>query len=671
MTSRKPNRPAPTARPAPKRKAGHSRWGRLAARGAALTAIWGAVAALFLLIFFAWDLPDVRQVTQAERRPSIAMLAADGTQFARYGDMHGKLVQVGELPPHLIEAVIATEDRRFYYHFGIDPIGLARAAWTNWRAGQVLQGGSTITQQLAKNLFLSPDRTLKRKVQEAMLAVWLEATYSKDEILGAYLNRVYLGSGTYGVEAAAQTYFGKSATEVNLQEAAIIAGLLKAPSRFSPAANPHLARERAGVVLAAMLDAGYVSEAEVEAIRNAPPTPRRKPGGDGWRYFADHVAEQVRGILGPEHGDVQVQTTLDPGVQRAAERRLTAMLSGPAAQAKASQAAVVVLGLDGAVRAMVGGGDYDESQFNRATVALRQPGSSFKPFLFLAAVEAGMTADTMVDASPVRIGTWRPENFEPGYNGTMTLRDALAHSVNTAAVRLIDQVGVDRMRDTARRMGIEHPLGRDLSLALGTSEVSLLELSGAYAAFANGGRAAPPFALTEIRDGAGRVLYRRTAGPATVAADPGAVGEVTRMMMAVLEYGTGKAARLDRMAAGKTGTSQDHRDAWFVGFTGDMVAGVWLGNDDNAPMRRVTGGGLPARLWREVMTDAHQGRPPRPLPGLDSAPMVVQVQERVAPVVDGFQSFIERLIGGGSARAPAARPAPAPREDPNQIMPYR
>jgi penicillin-binding protein 1A len=663
VTRRKPPRPAQAAaaKAADARKdhektgrekaarPGARGWRRVLGRAAALAAIWGTVAGLFAFVYFAWDLPDIHRVTQAERRPAVTMLAADGTQFARYGDLHGDLVEVRDLPPHLVEAVLATEDRRFYYHFGIDPIGLARAVWVNWREGRVVQGGSTITQQLAKNLFLTPDRTLRRKVQEAMLAVWLEATYGKDQILAAYLNRVYLGAGTYGVEAAAETYFGKSATEVNLREAAILAGLLKAPSRFSPASNPRLAMERAEVVLQAMLDAGHVSAAEIEAIRNAPPTPRRKPDGEGWRYYADHVGEQVRAILGPEHGDVVVRTTLDGAVQQAAERRLSAALAGPGAQANAGQGAVVVMGHDGAVRALVGGGDYGESQFNRATAALRQPGSAFKPFLFLAAVEAGMNADTLVDAAPIRIGSWRPENFESGHTGVMTLRDALAHSVNTAAVRLADQVGVERMRDAARRLGIERPLGQDLSLALGTSELTPLELTGAYAALANGGRAVHPYSVVEIRDPEGRLLYRREASPAGPAASPGAVAEVNRMMMAVMEYGTGKGARLDRMAAGKSGTSQDHRDAWFVGFTGDLVAGVWLGNDDNAPMKRVTGGGLPARVWREVMTDAHQGRPPRPLPAVDApAPAVARAREpaRAIPVVDRFTSFLERLTGG-------------------------
>ncbi|HSK40703.1 MAG TPA: transglycosylase domain-containing protein, partial [Arenibaculum sp.] len=374
--------------------------------------------------WFAYGLPAISEVEAPQRRPAITMLAADGTQFARYGDLHGATVNAADLPRHLVEAVIATEDRRFFSHFGIDPIGLARATYVNLREGRVVQGGSTITQQLAKNLFLTPERTFTRKVQEAMLALWLEYTYTKNQILTAYLNRVYLGAGTYGVEAAARTYFGKPAQEVNLRESAVLAGLLKAPSRFSPTRNPRMAAERAQVVLAAMVDAGYLAAEELEALRRQPPVPRRKPGNDAWRYFADWVAEQVEDFIGAEHPDVVVRTTLDLDLQRGAERRVEALVTGPGTQAGAGQAAVVTLAPDGAVRALIGGTDYAESQFNRATQALRQPGSAFKPFVFLAAVETGLSADSLVDDRPVRVGGWQPANFEPGSHGMIPLRDA-------------------------------------------------------------------------------------------------------------------------------------------------------------------------------------------------------------------------------------------------------
>ncbi|WP_063833565.1 transglycosylase domain-containing protein [Skermanella stibiiresistens] len=588
---------------------------------AAVGVIWVCVAVAAVVAWYAYDLPDVSQVAQAERRPAVTVLAADGATIQRYGDIHGTTVNAADLPPNLIHAVVATEDRRFFSHFGIDPIGLLRAAFVNFQAGRVVQGGSTITQQLAKNLFLTPDRTMGRKVQEAILAIWLERTYSKNQILTAYLNRVYLGAGTYGVDAASQTYFNKPATQVNLREAAILAGLLKAPSRYSPTTSPERAAERADVVLSAMVDAGYITPDDIKTMRAAPPTPRRKPEGDGDRYFADWVADQVVGFIGKEHDDITVHTTMDRRLQRAAERRLAATLSGAAVAAGAEQGAVVALSPDGAVRALIGGSSYDDSQFNRATQALRQPGSAFKPIVFLAALEAGMTADTLVDDAPIQIKGWRPANFEKGFRGPMPLRDALAHSVNTAAIRVLERTGIDPVRSVARRLGITSPVAKDLSVALGTSEVTLLELAGAYTAFANGGRAVWPYAVTRIEDRAGRVLYqRRGSAGATPVIDPTNLAELNRMLMAVMEYGTGKSAKLDRMAAGKTGTSQDYRDAWFMGFTADYVAGVWLGNDDNQPMKRVTGGGLPARVWRDFMTDAHMGLPARDIPGLNHAP---------------------------------------------------
>jgi penicillin-binding protein 1A len=663
VTSQKspPARPSRGGRPPQGKPARRSPpgpgWRRRIGRAAAVLAIWAVILGLGAFAYFAYDLPDVAEVEAPVRRPAITMLAADGTRFARYGDLHGANVNAADLPEHMVNAVLATEDRRFFSHFGIDPIGLLRAAYVNFQAGRVVQGGSTITQQLAKNLFLTPERTLKRKVQEAMLALWLERNYTKNQILTAYLNRVYLGAGAYGIEAAAQTYFGKSAREVNLREAAVLAGLLKAPTRFSPSNNPDKAAERAQVVLAAMVDAGYVSVEEVEALRRHPPVPRRKPGEDAWRYFADGVADQIEDLIGAGHPDVVVRTTLDLNLQRAAERRTDALLAGPGAEAGIGQAAVVTLSPDGAVRAMIGGGNYAESQFNRATQALRQPGSAFKPFVFLAAVEAGMTAGTPVDDGPIRIGKWQPANFEPGHRGLIPLSDALARSINTSAVRVLDGIGVDPVRQLARRLGIASPIGDDLSVALGTSEVTLLELTGAYAAFANGGRAVLPYSITEIRDMQDRVLYRRAGSDLGPAIHPADLAEIDRMMMGVIEYGTGRSARLDRMAAGKTGTSQDHRDAWFMGFTADYVTGVWLGNDDNAPMRRVTGGGLPARLWREVMTVAHQGLPPRDIPGLHVPPPAPAAPALVSapaenplegiPVLEEFGNLLRRLTAVG------------------------
>jgi penicillin-binding protein 1A len=630
-----------------------------------VAAIWAGVAAAAVLTWFAYDLPDIGKAAQFERRPSIIVLAADGSEFTRFGDLHGAMIDARDLPPHLVNAVLAIEDRRFRSHFGIDLIGLARAAYVNWRSGRLVQGGSTLTQQLAKNLFLTPERSFKRKVQEAMLAVWLEHRFSKDQILTAYLNRVYLGAGTYGVDAAARTYFGHPATRVDLREAAILAGLLKAPSRYSPSANPNEAEERGRVVLAAMEDAGFINRIDLETARVSAPVAPTAAGGEG-RYFADWVNELVAAYTGAAHGDVVVRTTVDPRLQRAAEQRMATMLVGPGAQANVGQAALVAMSYDGAVRALVGGRDYGASEYNRATQARRQPGSSFKPFVYLAALEAGWTADTLVDDAPLRIGNWSPNNYEKEFRGMVPLRTALAHSINTATVRILERIGVDHVRKLAARLGIVSPLVHDLSLALGTSEVTLLELTRAYTGVANGGTPVIPYAILEIRDRDGRLLYRRQGSGAPAAVSSESAGQLTRMMMGVIEGGTGKAAKLDRPAAGKTGTTQDYRDAWFVGFTADLVAGVWLGNDNNDEMKRVTGGSLPAKLWQAFMTDAHAGRPVRPLPvgesgaggvipvggpasGAAGGPVAADVAPgpRAAPRAEqGIGGLIGRLTGG-------------------------
>ncbi|CAK0777723.1 penicillin-binding protein 1A [uncultured Gammaproteobacteria bacterium] len=643
---------------------GRSVWGTIA-KWLFLIGIWGGIALGAVIAFFAYDLPDVAQVAQHPRRPSITLLAADGSLFLRHGDTQGRLIDAATVPRHVVGAVLATEDRRFFSHFGIDPIGLARAVVTNFRSGRTVQGGSTLTQQLAKNLFLNTERTLKRKVQEALLALWLEHVYTKNQILSAYLNRVYLGSGTYGFEAAAWTYFNKSIYHVDVYEAAMLAGLLKAPSRYSPVNNPDEAEQRAQTVLSVMADAGYLSGEELARLLLSPSPARKRqgPGGEG-RYFADWIADQLGAYIGREPRDVVVRTTLDLRMQRAAEARLTAILDGPGKLMEVGQAALVALAPDGSVRALVGGRDYSLSQFNRATTAARQPGSAFKPFVYLAALEAGLTPETLVEDAPIRIRGWSPANFEKEFRGPIPLREALAHSVNTSAVRVLERAGIDRTRTLARRLGIQSSLGRDLSLALGTSEVTLMELTGAYAGLARGGVPVQPHAIVEIRDPTGQVLYKRrgSSGESVVAQE--LVGQLTAMMAGVLESGTGKAARLDRPAAGKTGTTQDYHDAWFVGFSADLIAGVWMGNDNNDEMKKVTGGSLPAKLWREFMLDAHAGAPVRPLPfapgvatpppapavALPRAGTGAVVRPVPAPVPakaqPGLGDLIERLNGG-------------------------
>ncbi|MDR3516129.1 MAG: PBP1A family penicillin-binding protein [Azospirillaceae bacterium] len=631
--------PPPPQPPSPRRNFSLIGW---LLRWTFVAAIWATLAVGAVVGVYSYDLPDISQVAQSLRRPSVTILAADGTLIARYGDLHGATLTIADLPPALVQAVLATEDRRFYHHFGIDPIGLVRAALTNWRSGRLVQGGSTITQQLAKNLFLTPARNFKRKVQEAVLALWLEHLYSKDQILAAYLNRVYLGAGAYGVDAAAQTYFAKPARDLTIRESATIAGLLKAPSRYSPIANPAAAAERTAVVLQNMVDVGYLAPKDLTALNDPlSASNRRSPGGASEHYFADWIADQVSDFVGPDHADLVVRTTLDPRLQQAAEARIRGALQSPqAAKGDAAQAALVTLAPDGAVRALIGGAEYHDSQFNRATQAMRQPGSSFKPFIYLAALDTGLTADSLVDDAPISVHGWHPANFEKEFRGPMPLRNALAYSINTASVRVLLRAGIDKVRSLARRLGITAPLGHDLSLALGTSEVTLLELTSGYAGLADRGHPVRSYGITTITDNAGAVLYQRQHSDTDPVAPPEQIAALTRMMMGVIEFGTGKAARLDRPAAGKTGTSQDYRDAWFVGFTADYVCGVWIGNDDGTPMKRVVGGSIPARLWHDVMSDAEARLPRRTLPNLE--------QEATVPL----------MASDGEAAGPDNKPAP-------------
>lgn len=607
--------------------------------------IWAVAGVGVLLAVYASDLPDVHQISGLKKRPSITILATDGSILSRTGDLYGRTLTVSQLPPDLVHAVVGIEDRRFYHHFGVDPIGLIRALVINARTGATVQGGSTLTQQLAKNMFLTPERTFKRKLQEALLAIQLERYYTKDQILTGYLNRVYLGAGAFGVDAAAEAYFGKSATDLNLRECAIIAGLLKAPSRYSPASDLDAAMDRSELVLKAMHDEGYISDSQLVSALSTTPEVHRSAMTEGAGYVTDWVAQELRGYVGPIDRDIIVYTTINPTLQRLAEAKVEETLSGPAVKLRASQGALVALSLDGAVRAMVGGRNYADSQFNRATQAERQPGSSFKPFVYLAALESGLTPDSLVDDAPLSIGGWSPDNFEPGFHGRVPARQALAESINTAAVRVLDFAGIDHVRKLARRLGISRPIPHNLSIALGTSDVTLLEMTGAYAAFANGGTGVLPYGVEKVTDSAGRAIYRRQGGGPGEVAQPFHVAELTSMMTDVIAYGTGKAAKLDRPAAGKTGTSQDYRNAWFIGFTADYVTGVWFGNDDNSSMKKVTGGMLPARTWHDFMMAAEAGQPIRDLPALAHLPSAV-----ASDTGD---------VATATATAPAAAPAPA------------
>ena len=599
-------------------------------RGLIVLAIWSAVILAGVVAYYAYDLPDVGKIAETTRRPSVRLLATDGSQIAAFGDLYGETVSVSGLPPHLPRAILAVEDRRFYEHPGLDVMGLLRAIAVNIREGRVVQGGSTISQQLAKVLFLKPDRTVKRKVQELMLALWLEHRFTKDQILTLYMNRVYLGAGAYGVDAAARRYFGKPAARVSLYEAALLAGLLRAPSRYNPANNADLADRRAKVVLDAMEVAGFVTAGE--AARAYTEKSRGKPSiGRHARHFADWVMTQVASFVGRPDSDLVVVTTLQSGLQRIAESESEKLLDGLGQERDASQAAFVAMTQDGAVRAMVGGRDYADSQFNRAVQALRQPGSAFKTFVFLSAFERGYNPDDRVVDEPVRFGKWAPENYKGRYYGEVTLREAFTRSLNSVAARLTMQLGPETVADTARRLGITSELKATGALGLGASEVSLLELTGAYGAFANRGNAVWPYGIEEIRESGGRILYRREGGGPGRVVVPRTVNAMTDVLRANVEWGSGKRAKPGRPAGGKTGTSQDFRDAWFVGFTAELIAGAWVGNDDGTPMKEVTGGTLPSILWGNILRQGLEGEPVRPLPGAP-APVAVARSEPAEPL---------------------------------------
>ena len=658
VTSKRKNRGAQKrkggkAKAGGKKRAAKSRWLRRGTYWLLVLMIWGGLGLAGFMAYYAYDLPDIDAVEGISRAPNVSLVTTDGREIASFGGHYGEPVVLGELPPHMPRAVIAVEDRRFYQHFGIDLRGLARAAFRNLMAGGVVQGGSTITQQLAKNLFLTPERTIKRKVQELLLALWLEHRFTKDQILTIYLNRVYLGSGAYGVDAASRRYFGKPATEVTVYEAALIAGLLKAPSRLNPMRNPNQADTRASLVLTAMHDVGFIGEEE-RATALVTKSRIRPVVKGGAPYFSDWIMAQLRGYIGEVNRDLKVITTLDPRLQEIAREELLRVLEEEGAGRGADQAALVVLSKDGAVRAMVGGRDYAESQFNRATQALRQPGSAFKPFVYLAALEAGdASPDKSVVDAPVDIAGWKPRNFNDKYYGTVTLRESFARSLNSVAAQVVHTVGPKRVVQTARRLGITSDLDANGSIALGASEVTLLELTGSFAAFAHDGRGAWPHGILEIRSGAGEIFYRRLEG-----SGPGQVVErkqarqMVDMMHAVVEWGTGKAAHPGRPAAGKTGTSQQYRDAWFIGFTGGLVAGVWFGNDNNQAMEGVTGGSLPAKAWGGVMRRALAEEPLEAL----TLPETMAETKDGEPHDKGFLSgLLTRLTGDSDQETGANR----------------
>lgn len=582
---------------------------------------WRIALILFMLCagvvgYFTYDLPDISKLTDFKKAPSITVKAEDGTVLGTYGDVYGDYLPYDQMPKHLIDAVIATEDRNFYYHFGVDPQGLARAMYVNVRAGKLVQGGSTITQQVAKNVFLTSERTFRRKIQEMLLAFYLEARFSKEDIITIYLNRVYMGAGNYGVDAASRRYFSHSARELTIGESAVLTGLLKAPSRFSPTNNPELSEKRAWQVLVNMVDAGKLTQAEAEKAKAELKIDEKFDNGSAFAsfYFTDWVVDILPEFIGSVQDDIEVVTTLDPKLQLLAADIINKDLEESAEKIKASQSALVSMSPDGAIRVMVGGRNYQRSQYNRAVQAMRQPGSSFKPFVYLAGIEAGFMPDSMVEDKPISVGRWTPHNYTGRYEGIMTMRDALAHSINTVAVQISELVGRDKVVEMAHRLGIGSEIQPLPSIALGSIEVNLLELTGAYAHLAANGKGVIPFGIREIKTGKGNVLYSRAGSGTGYVLRPNVVAMMNNMLMAVVQSGTGTGANIGRPAAGKTGTTSDYKDAWFVGYTPDLATGVWLGNDDNTPMKKVTGGNLPARIWREFMSEALKEKPVSYLP---------------------------------------------------------
>jgi len=582
----------------------------------AVVGIWATIIVTCIVGYYAAQLPQTSSWAIPQRPPNAKIVSVHGQLIANRGVTGGEAMLLGNMSPYIPMAVIAIEDRRFKSHFGFDPIGFTRAMITNVIAGRLVQGGSTLTQQLAKNLFLKPERTFARKVQELVLAIWLETKFTKDEILELYLNRVYFGSGAYGVDAASRRYFQKSARDVNLAEAALLAGLLKAPSKLSPARNPKLAKKRAQTVLAAMRRAGFVSVRETTKALTMQAKKAKKFWSGSGHYVADLVMKEIPGLIGELTENVVVDTTIDLELQEIAGAVIADTLNAKGKKLRVSQGALVALDTNGAIRALVGGREYAESQFNRATDAKRQPGSAFKPIVYLAALEAGRSPASVRNDAPVKIGNWTPKNYDKKYRGRVTLDTALSKSLNTIAAQLVMEVGPKTVVNTAHRLGIMSKLNANASIALGTSEVSLLELTSAYVPFANGGYLAKPFIIKRIKDLDGNILYERKSPNHKQIVQPRELGMMNAMLRHVVSKGTGKAAAIKNwQVAGKTGTSQNSRDALFIGYTANLVTGIWYGNDDGKPTKKVTGGSIPATSWKTFMSAAHKGVPIADLPG--------------------------------------------------------
>src|SRR5215217_224435 len=633
----------------------------------AVLGVWGLIFVVAFFAVFATDLPDVSKLNDVTRQPSISYLDRSGALIAVRGSQYAPPVDLDKLPDYVPKAFIAIEDRRFYYHPGFDPIGISRAMVKNVSCWCVAAGGSTITQQLARNLFLTLDQTPRRKAQELILSVWLEMKFTKKEILALYLNRVYFGAGAYGIEAAAHRYFNKPASKLTLGESALLAGMMKGPSRYSPVTATGRAERRANIVLDEMVQTKAITKAERAEAFKEPVRVSAVLANQRAQYFTDWVDSQVRALVGEPTEDLIVETTLDLPIQAAAEVAVRSGVNAAKAQG-VEQAALVAIDGEGRIRAYVGGSNYSDSQYDRATSARRQAGSAFKPFVYLAAMEAGRTPAVVVVDEPVKIGGWEPRNYTGRYLGAITLQTALAQSVNTVAARLANEVGTGNVANVARRLGITSKIQTDPSMALGAVEVSPLEIGQAYAQFANGGCLVEVYRIQRIRTDGGKVLYDHNLekrAKRSVIGSP-SLQYMNQMMREVVISGSGKRARVPNYdIAGKTGTTSDYRDAWFVGYTGGFVTAVWTGKDNNKPMKGVSGGGAPAGIWRSFMGQALPRLKAQAIPGGYAA---AQVEEP-----DAIGDILSNLgMGGGEEtqpQGPAPQPKPAPQPAPEQL-PY-
>ncbi|MEO3997759.1 transglycosylase domain-containing protein [Mesorhizobium sp. CAU 1732] len=618
--------------------------------------IWGGIAGAGIVVYYGAQMPSATTWAIPDRPPNVRIVSVNGQLVANRGMTGGEAVGLHEMSPYIPQAVMAIEDRRFYSHFGIDPMGLGRAVVGNLVDRRFSQGGSTLTQQLAKNLFLKPERTIERKVQEVLMAFWLETEYSKDQILEMYLNRVYFGSGAYGVEAASRRYFGKSARDVSLSEAALLAGLLKAPSRLSPARDPQAAESRSQIVLRAMRDTDMIGDKELASAMSTPAVRAAAYWTGSEHYFADRIMEELPQLIGEVRQDIVVETTVDLVLQTFAEASIRRLIDDEGKKHNVSQGALVSIDASGAVRAMVGGYDYATSQFDRASEARRQPGSAFKPFVFMAALEKGLFPDTLRNDAPIKIGKWAPRNYGDKFYGQVSLSTALAKSLNSVAVQLASEVGPAAIVEAAWRMGIESNLEPNLSIALGTSEVTPLELTAAYVPFANGGTRPDIHFVKRVTSAKGEILYQHPSNNGPRVIRPEIVGMMNAMMAETVSDGTARRAAFGWPAAGKTGTSQNSRDAWFVGYTANLTTGVWFGNDDGSATKNMTGGSLPAMAWNEFMTAAHEGVPVANLPGNWNGRIFSQVEDILRTAGENDAVAIPSQGGGYTASIDAPMP---------------